>query len=476
MKFQVDVLTSEEVKTIQNATLTLMENTGCDIYSEKAKEIFKIGGAKIEGNRVRFPRELVEKCIASAPDIVNIYDRNGNLAMELGARNAYFGPCVSCPNIIDPYTKIRRPPLKSDVEMVGKVTDALKNMDFVMGMGLISDKTTTLADIHEADALLKNTTKPVCTWAFNLENIKDLIEMFEVSVGGADLLREKPNLIVFTEPSTPLRHSAEALDKTIYTMEKGLPVVYAPAGMLGGTVPVTIAAGIVVTMAETLTALVLSQLIRPGNPFIGEACTYAMDMTNMQASLAPEMHLNDAAATQILREWGIPSFGLTGQSNAKTLDALAGLEAMMSLLIYTSTGANLNHDCGRIEIGMAASLPLLVLSDEIIDFVRWIVKGVEVNDETLALDLIDKVGPGGNFLTEKHTLKHFRKELCLCDLAKSQLYDNWVKDGKKTMEDRMYEKLHTIIENHVPEPMSNDKIHKIDEIVARAEARVAKSK
>lgn len=474
MKFQVDVLTNEEVKQIQDATLKVMEHVGCDVHSERAKDIFKEGGAIVNGDRVKFPRKLVEKCISTAPDNVNIYDRNGNLAMALGERNAYYGPCVSCPNFIDPFTRERRAPLKSDVEMAGKVTDALPNMDFVMGMGLISDRTDRIADIHEVDALLKNTTKPVCTWAFTEENMKDIIEMFEVAVGGEEILRNKPNLIVFTEPTTPLKHSAEALDKSIYTFEKGLPLVYAPAGMHGATVPVTIAGALTVTMSETLTALVLSQLIRPGNPFIGEACNHAMDMNNMQASLAPEMHLSDAAATQVLRAWGLPSFGLVGETNAKTLDALAGLEAMHSTLIYTSTGCNLNHDCGRAEFGMVASLPLLVLCDEIINFVRWIVKGVDINEETLAFDVIDKVGPGGNFLVEKHTFKNFKKELCLCDLGKSQLYSAWIKEGSKSMEDKMFERLQTILKEHVPEPLEKEKAQRLTEIVERAEKREAK--
>ncbi|MDO4541835.1 MAG: trimethylamine methyltransferase family protein [Bacillota bacterium] len=469
---QYKVLEEKDILAILEASYAVMTEVGMDIHNERALSILKEAGCKVDGVRVRIDKEMVDKARETAPHTVNVYDRNGRLAMELGSRNCYFGPGPTCPNFFDPYTGQRRPAVKEDAAAAALVSDALENIDYAMSLCVIGDQTKILADVHEIHAMVQNTTKPLVSWAFNRENLQYMIDMCAEVAGSKETLAQKPFLVVYSEPTTPLSHTKEALDKVMLLNENSIPCIYTPGMIMGGTAPVTIAGALTVGLADTLTGLVISQLLSPGAPMICGAAGGPMDMKTMQHCYgAPEWMLLHGASAEIFHYLELPVFHAAGVSDSKTVDAQAAIEATMQIVNALGTGGNLVHDVGFMDLGMTGSLEQLVMCDEVIAMAKRLFKGIEVNPEQLGAEVIKKVGPGGNFLSEEHTAAHF-KETWSPTLIDRYGYSSWEAAGSKDMTQRTREKMLTILKEHEPAPLSPAAQEGIDAILAKAEAAV----
>ncbi|MEG1497426.1 MAG: trimethylamine methyltransferase family protein, partial [Clostridiales bacterium] len=278
MSVDFKMISGADVEKGIAAGFKVMAEVGMDIHNERALSLLKEAGCEVDGVRVRIPRCIVEKAIKTAPSIVDVYTREGELAMSLGKRNTYFGPGPTCPNFLDPITGERRLAKKSDAADTAKAVDALTNIDFAMSLCVIGDETKTLADVHEIHAMVQNTVKPLVSWSFSEENLQDMIDMCAVVAGSKEELRKKPFLVVYCEPTTPLTHTKEALDKMMLLNENGVPCIYTPGMIMGGTAPITIAGALSVGLADSLTGLVISQLVVPGAPMICGAAGGPMDM------------------------------------------------------------------------------------------------------------------------------------------------------------------------------------------------------
>ena len=462
-KFKLEVLSTSEIDAVYQASLELLETTGVKIYADRALLMLKDAGCNVNENLVKIPRNLVEKSIASAPERINIYDRNQKHSMELYGTNSYFGPGVTCPYFYDPITYERKPATKQYVRDVARVADYLEHIDFLMSLCMVSDQTPEYADIQEVHALIENSTKPICTWAFNKENLEKIIEMAQIAVGGEQTLREKPYIIVYAEPTTPLVHTKEALEKVMLLAEKRVPCVYSPGMTLGGTAPITISGALTVGVADALTGVVISQLVNEGAPIIVSSNAGVLDMRSLQAPYgSPEMCLIDAAGTQIYRSLGLPTFGLAGATDSKTVDLQAGIEGMMELIFSSGSGANLVHDLGMMDFGMTGSLHYLIACNEMAGMVKRLKLGVIVDKDHLAAQLIADVGAGGNFVAEEHTVEYLRDEIYVPELAPRVAYGAWEESGKKNMADRVNDKSIQILNNHKPEPLAPEKKKALD--------------
>ena len=220
--------------------------------------------------------------------------------------------------------------------------------------------------------------------------------------------------------------------------------------------------------AENLSALVIAQLKRRGVPFFIGGVIAIMDMSTGQMSYgSPEMDLALTAYMDIAHYYEIPTWGTAGCTDSKIVDEQAAIEATLSCLFSSLSGTNLVHDVGYMESGKTGSLEMIVMVDEILGYIKRIKKGIKVNEETLAVDVIHEVGPGGNFLTHPHTLAHFREETWNPSLVDRQVYDKWADSGCKRMIDRIREKVQKILETHVPEPLPEEAEKKIEQIMAR---------
>ena len=466
-------LTEAKMDRLLDAGYQIMEEIGMDIHYGEARDLLAAAGCAVDGIRVKIPREITKKAIDTAPAGIQIYDRDGKEAMLLKDRNSYFGGGPTCPYFFDPKTGERRPAQKSDAATAAKVTDALPNIDYAMSLTMVGDETKVLADLHEIDAMVRNTTKPLAGWAFNRENMEDIFAICAAVAGGREQLRRKPFLIVYSEPTTPLTHSEEALKKLLLAAEYGVPCIYTPGMILGGTAPATIAGALPVGLADTLTGLVIAQLAYPGAPFLGGTSATPMDMKTMQTPYgAPETSMILGASNEIMHYLGLPSFDMTGATESKKIDAQAGIEVSMEALVSLMTGGNLIHDCGFMDIGMTGSADHLVLCDEIIGMAKRYCANFEVSDDTICVANTAAVGPGGNFLGAEHTFKYFRSEFWEPTLMERRAYDAWQADGAKDTAARVHEKLTAILESHQAEPLPAAVIAEIDAIIAAAEARL----
>lgn len=465
-----ELLTTEGKEAILNQAFHLLESNGVSIKSEKALRIFANHGCIVEGSTVKIPKPLVQKCIASAPSHVMIYDRAKTPAMDVGGQNIYYGPGPTCPKFFDIRTGERRDSRKEDAADVARLVDALPNMDFAMSLVMISDKTKELADIHEIDAMIRNTTKPLVGWAFSTDNLQVIIDMCTAVAGSLFNLQEYPFLIVYCEPTTPFVHSPAALEKLMLLAENRIPCIYTPGMIMGATAPVTIAGALSIGIADSLVGLVLSQLISEGTPFIAGAPGGPMDMKTMQHSYgAPEWILTQGASSELVHHLGLPAFSAAGCSDSKSIDGQSAAESMLQIFSAAATGGNLIHDVGFMDLGITGSALHMVICDEFIGAIKRFMQGITVDEDHLAENVIVDVGPGGNFLAEEHTFEFFREEIWSPTLLNRENYDAWQQGGSKPLEERARERMLHLMDTHTPKPLTEEVLKKLDALVADIE-------
>ncbi len=466
---RLNILNKDQLELIHLSTLEVLRRTGVQVIEPAAIEVLKKGGCWVDGDRVRIPANLVEWALRNTPPRVCMCDRNGDPAMFLEENNVYFGTGSDTPNVVDAYTGERRTAVLQDVANNAKVVDYLDEMSFIMCMGIASDVNLKISDLHHFEAMVSHSEKPIIFTAWSLENLKAIIEMAEAVAGGAEELRRCPHVALYTEPVSPLVLAKESTQKVMFMAEKSLPVVFTPGLVTGGTGPVTMAGGIVQGNAEVLAGYVLANLVNEGAPFIYGGAIVPMDMsTSLISYAAPELMLAMSAVTDLARYYKLPMFSLAGASDSNLYDQQASLESAAWIMLSSLSGGNLVHDVGYINNGLTASLQQLVISNEVIGMARRIYGGIEINEETLALDLIDKIGPGGEFLTSDHTLEHFR-ENWYSDLIQRIPYEQWQDEGEKDLGTRAAEKARYILENHEPKPLEEKVQSELKKIIASME-------
>jgi trimethylamine--corrinoid protein Co-methyltransferase len=321
-------------------------------------------------------------------------------------------------------------------------------------------------------AMLKGTSKPLVITAVDKEGLTDQYQMACEVLGGPDEFAKTPLFVVYIEPSSPLTNSTEAVEKILYAAETGIPAIYTPCIMAGGTGPVTLVGTMVQALAEYLTGVVLAQLKRRGAGVIMGGVNSPMDMaTSILSYGAPELALISAAMTDVAKWLGVPMFSTAGCSDSKVLDEQAAIEATLSIVVAALSGANLIHDVGYLESGLLGSFDMLVMSDEVIGMAKRILEGVKVTPETLAVHVIEKVGPGGHYLTQEHTRTHFTSETWFPTLIDRQMRRPWEASGERTMAQRVRAKVKDILDRHEPMPIPTEVEARLQELVTQAEER-----
>jgi len=468
IRLRLQLLRKDQIKQIHLASLEILERTGVQVMLPEALDLLEKAGAWIlSENMVKIPSHLVEEALRSAPSRITIYDRNGSPAMRFEGFNAHFGPGTDTTFVMDIETGERRPTKGQDVARVARLCDALSNIDFVASMGGVSREECdpNLSDRHNFALMLNNTTKPILFTAWSLEGLKGIHRMASVVCGGQKALELKPFMIHYAEPITPLQHAPESLQKLLFCAENRIPCAYVSAPIMGATSPVTVAGTVALQNAEFLSGLVISQLKRKGTPILYGGGGTPMDMkTSVNVYSGPEAFLVHVAGKEMATYYGLPDFNTGGCSDAKVLDQQAAAEASVSLMQAGMAGSSMVHDVGYLESGLTASCEMIVLSDELIDMIKYILKGVTVDAESLATDLINKVGPGGNYLQEKHTMEHFRN-VWYPKLLDRANHKRWTEGGEKDLWKVLNERVKTILGEHKPEPLAGDVMETIEGIL-----------
>jgi trimethylamine--corrinoid protein Co-methyltransferase len=449
-----DVLTEDQVGKLHADTLVVLEQTGVDVHEERSRQLLAEAGAAVQDARVRIQPSLVEQALSTAPKEIMVCDREGGPAMRLAPGCIYFGTGSDTTWLIDPETGERRRTDLDSIRMTTRLTDALPNLDFAMSMGTASEIAPELADQHHFAAMVESTTKPIMFTVQSERAAQDIAAMCAVVCGDADAFDERPFAMLYAMPTAPLCHTEEALSALLVCAGAGIPAVYSSAPQYGATGPITIAGSLVVANAEMLSGLVIQQLSRPGAPFIHGPIVGPLDMRTMVNSYCgPAADLGLVAGAQLGRYYGLPVFGVGGSSDSKLFDQQAAAEASMQLVMSALAGANLIHDVGYLESGLTASPEAMTYMDEMIDQVRFILRGVAVSDEANLLADIAEVGPRGSFLTRDSTLDNFRDGMWMGPLTDRRRYDEWAEAGGIDAGARTRARTLELLRDHRPQPL-----------------------
>lgn len=458
----------QECEKIHLASLEILERIGVDVHDEKAREILVKGGAQTDGLRVRLPAYMVARALSTAPSTLTLYNRKGKVAMRAGQYNSYYGGGSDCLNILDHRTGERRKPTLQDVKEAATVLDALSEIDFVMSAFLPEDVDQRVYDRYQMEVMLNTTTKPIVFVTPDFEGCVAAIEMCEAVAGGAEAFQHKPFATCYINVTSGLVANAEALQKCMFLAEKGLPMLYIPLNAGGVNSPATTAGCMASMNAGILLGVVLSQLVHPGAPIAVPG--WNGGPYNLQTMVGNYVLADEQGVpTSMGKYYDLPVFGLGGSTDSKVLDQQSSFEATLSLMTSLLHGANIVHDVGFMDAGLQGSMQMMAICNEILGFLRATTKGVVVDDETLALDVIEELGPTGTYLGHDHTVRHF-KEPFYSKLIDKNPYSVWQKRGSLTMEARASKMVDDILAKHKTEPLPEDLQKAIHAIVEREQA------
>ncbi len=469
------MFSQEQLEEMFGGVLHTLEYTGLEVHHDQARDILKKAGAWVDGLRVRIPSYLVKRSLAMAPRSFTLFARDGNPKndIHIGPGRAHFGPGPTCPNFIDVEILERRPYVKSDVPLVAKVVDALPNIDFCESLGTVGDVHPQLGALYEFAGMFPNTSKPIVAWSYDRFDSAGIHQIAIAEAGGQVAFEQRPNYVHYCEPLSPLVSTFEALDKLIFAAEHRVPLVFTPCPIAGGTAPVTAAGIIIQGAAESWMGLTVAQAIQPGLPFIMGGVFSVMDMNSMILAYgAPELSLMMAGISELAHYAGLPLWQTGGCTDAKTFDGQAMIEGSLSCFFSALTGGDLTHDVGYTESAMTGSVFQLAAMDEAIGYSRRITRGIEVNDDTLAVDVIHNVGPNGHYLREQHTRRHFKTEFWYPKLHDRHNFEEWDAMGRMTMKDRTVARVQDILATHQPSSIKPETQAVIDQVLAEAEERV----
>ena len=394
--------------------------------------------------------------------------------MELGGSNVYFGMGTDLLNTWDLKTGQLRASCLQDVIDAAVVGDYCREIDFIASNAFPLDIPGNLAFIVEFKALMENSPKPIYFTSGNAADLGVILEMASNVAGDKDRLREKPFIIHYAEPISPLVHSSGAVDKLFMCADNGIPLNYSPALLSGGSGPVTLAGAIVVANAEALSGLVIQQLRTKGAPAITGFSATPLDMrTGTTVYASPDERLTHSACCDLYHYYGLPVWGEAGCSDAATLDEQAAMESMASIMMAILDGCNLVHDVGYLGQGLVGSVASVVMCSEIISYARRIQRGFDISRNRIGLDVIHEVGPGGNFLSHGQTLKYCREEHWIPRFLNRRSPETWKHNGGRRYSEVVVEKALDILVNHKPDRLSKDSIKGLDAILDKAAERLS---
>lgn len=461
------LLSDEQCGFIHRTSLEILRRSGVRVHHPEALALLRESDALVvDDNRVLLPANLVEWALKQAPSRIALCRRGtAEPAIRLEGREVHFGTGSDCANYLDPRTGAHRPFTTREIAACVRLVDALPGIDFCMSMGSPDDVPTPARCRTQFALMLANTAKPIVFIADGRADCEAIHAMAAAAAGGAEALRLNPSILSYSQVTTPLVHPADSLEKLLFTAEKAIPVVHQPSPMMGGSAPVTMAGAMALGNAEALSSLVIHQLRRPGAPFVYGNGQHHMDMrTTISVYNAPEWLLARAAVADQARFYGLPHFGYAGHTDSNVMDEQAAADAATTIMLAFLTGEHLAHDVGYMESGMTTSPELIVFADEVIGSMRPFAAGFDFSPESLALELIHQVGPGGNFLTTPHTYRHFRK-LWQPALFNRERKERWLAKGGTTLGQRLKDKTVALMESHTPPPLPQGVQAEIDQIL-----------
>ena len=468
-------LTQEEKDKIHESALTLLEKVGLRIMEPEALDILAGAGAHVDrgAHRVRFPAPVVEKALKSSPSEFKLYGRDpfGQHVIDLRPGNVYYNTNGYAVHWYDPDGRVRRPIKQEDLAWITRLADAQDQMDVLSVIGTPVDAPAETNDRYQLAITLLNTTRHVWANAYGKQGVRDAVEIAARVRGGREALRQYPLFTLDTTTLSPLELDTRQSTIMIEGARQGLPIGISPGPIGGATGPVTLAGNVTQANAELLAAITLVQCTQPGTRVVYTQYSRSLDMSTGRLAMGgPEFSMQRVATAEMASYYRLPSRGGGMIADGKAVDAQTGAEKMMNCLMPSLAGLNIVAGIGMVDFINTARPEMFPIDNEIIRMVRHILKGFAVNDETIPLDVMAEVGPGGNFLTTEHTLEHFREELWFTRLWDRKPWDVWEKEGAHEIAERAWAKIKA--DKHVVPPLPEDVQAAIWEVVHRADRTV----
>jgi trimethylamine--corrinoid protein Co-methyltransferase len=448
---QYQPLTEEQVRRIHEASLNVLQQTGIRVDNEEVLALFCKAGASVDGNRVRIPHAMVEEAVDKVPSQVLLAGRDPAHDLLLEDKRVYAGTGGSPTQVLDPGAETVRPGTLSDLADIVRLADALEHVDFIVIPLYPTDVPKEEVPVNRFYTSLINTTKHVMGGMDSVRGAEQVLEMGMRIAGSLEALQERPFISCITSwMVSPLHLDVRVADILLYWCRNGLPLVLSSAPMAGSSAPITLAGTLVQLNAEQLSGIVLTQLVRPGTPVLAGYIPGVADMrTGGYLGGAVEFGMMQAAAAQMAQFYGVPIYGSGGMTDSKLPDQQAGYEKMVTLLLAAMSGCNyIHHAVGMITNMNSISLEQAVIDDELVGMVMRVLRGIEVTDETLAGEVIERVGPGGNFLIDHHTIQFMRSEFFFPKVGDRQDRTLWEEEGKLDIRARAAARAKRLLREH----------------------------
>jgi trimethylamine--corrinoid protein Co-methyltransferase len=468
----LEAFSPDDLDRLHQATLEILENVGVKVEeSEEAFEIFGSAGASVERQGkdalVKIPAPVVDNCLARAPHDVVLRGKSPEYDCPLEANRVTFATMGELIQIVDLESGDLRPTTQQDSADITRLCDSLDVVGVMHRPVASLDKPAGSHPIYNAQSLFANTGKHVLIGPVNVRNLKAIARMAAAHVGGRDEFAQRPLFTTIVAPTSPLTLVKDCVDMTIAAARMdGGSILCSPAIVGGATGPVTLAGSLVCTNAEALACIVLAQLVSPGTPVIYGNSGAMMDLrTTNHGYGAPEMGMLDAATARLAHYYRLPSLVSVFPGSTKVIDPQVGYESAMNALLTALAGASILNGLGTLEFGLTFDYAKFMLDVECARLVQAMVAGIPLTGDQLALDVISGVGPGGEFLTHDHTLKHMREQ------SQVKLFDRRSREpweGLKTPDvvERAYEQARQILATHEPPPVSDETRSEVQAIIA----------
>ncbi len=445
-----------QLEQLHDSAVAILEQTGLNVHHPVMRHRLAEAGARLgDGSRVYLTREMIERALGTAQHDVVIYNRLGEPVMPLGPHQIYFGTGSDLLFTSDAISAGRRNATLDDVAQAARLCDALAEFDFVMSFSLPAELRYNDPEPWQYYTLLQSTIKPPIMTSFSGPESLERIHAMACLVAGGDAnFREHPNYVLYGQFVSPLQHDQNAVERLIFCADHEVPLIYVPTIIPGASGPITLAGSIALAAAESLAGLVMHQTQHPGAPFIFGACVSQLDMRTMHFPYgSPEWRLSDLLMAELARYYRLPVFGTGGATDSKLVDAQAGLEYANSILVAAMAGTNIIHDVGYLDGGLMGSLESLILGAEQVRWVKRFIAGLKVSDETVALDVLQTVGPAGDFLSQDHTLRHLRDDMWIPRTLDHVTFEGWTEKGSKDYATRARQLANQLVRSHSPQAL-----------------------
>ncbi len=473
----LSLLSSSDIQAIHDASLLVLRDTGVMVHHPGILKLLGEAGARIDSTRpiAHLPESLIMDSLGKAGRRYILHGRDPQRVARFGYGDLVLLSSPGQHRWLDLESDRLRPAVLEDSRAAIQLGDALANISFVGPVAQPATLSEQYREVVLTAELVKGTTKPTMAWTHNGKTARYVLEIYRALAGGEKALRERPMTEAFLEPISPLQLPLDGLDMLREFVAAGQPVSIGPMALASGSAPAALAGTLAQENAEILAGIAVTQLLGPGTPMKYGGIPHILDpRTSICSFGSPEQGLMAIAMVQMAKFYGLPSYINVNLTDAKLLDAQAGAEKAGTLVLGALAGADMFGHAGICGTDHAGSLAWLMADNEIMAYVKRIARGFDVSPDTLAVEVIQSVGPAGSFLAEDHTVRHFRQELWAPGSAWTrQGYAAWEQGGRLSMRDRMLPEIRRLLNVHAVPPLDHALAREIDRIVAHAEKELS---